>query len=218
MDDNQAALAVIATPTGGKLTKTARHAASTGTARPVPHWGINEVLALVEAARQRGRGRKGDRDALLIQTIFDGALRVSEALGVRPQDILRTDGGVRLLVDGKTGPRQVAVSPSLVAQIKSYAYERDLPREDRLFSINRHRVWQIVDAASELAGLAKPPGVGTVHILRHSGAIERMRLSGNPRSVQDQLGHASAAMTLRYFRTLAAEEALQVQEVVDFGW
>ena len=26
----------------------------------------------VEAARQRGRGRKGDRDALLIQTIFDG--------------------------------------------------------------------------------------------------------------------------------------------------
>ncbi len=218
MDDNQAALAIIPAPDAGKLTKTARHAASTGNARPVPHWGINEVLALVEAARQRGRGRKGDRDALLIQTIFDGALRVSEALGIRPLDFSRTDGGFRLLVDGKTGPRQVAVSPSLVAQIKSYAYERDLPREDRLFSINRHRVWQIVDAASELAGLAKPPGVGTVHILRHSGAIERMRLSGNPRSVQDQLGHASPAMTLRYFRTLASEEALRVQEGVDFAW
>ncbi len=51
-----------------------------------------------------------------------------------------------------------------------------------------------------------------------SGAIERMRLSGNPRSVQDQLGHASPAMTLRYFRTLATEEALRVQEGVDFGW
>ena len=218
MDDNQAALAIIPAPDAGKLTKTARHAASTGNARPVPHWGINEVLALVEAARQRGRGRKGDRDALLIQTIFDGALRVSEALGIRPLDFSPTDGGFRLLVDGKTGPRQVAVSPSLVPQRKSYAYERDLPREDRLFSINRHRVWQIVDAAAELAGLAKPPGVGTVHILRHSGAIERMRLSGNPRSVQDQLGHASPAMTLRYFRTLASEEALRVQEGVDFGW
>ncbi len=195
MDDNQAALANIPAPDAGKLTKTARHAASAGNARPVPHWGINEVLALVEAARQRGRGRKGERDALLIQTIFDGALRVSEALGIRPLDFSRTDGGFRLLVDGKTGPRQVAVSPSLVDKIKSYAYERDLPREDRLFSINRHRVWQIVDAAAELAGLAKPPGVGTVHILRHSGAIERMRLSGNPRSVQDQLGHASPAMT-----------------------
>ena len=104
MDDNQAALAIIPTPDAGKLTKTARHAASAGNARPVPHWGINEVLALVEAARQRGRGRKGDRDALLIQTIFDGALRVSEALGIRPLDILRTDGGYRLLVDGKAGP------------------------------------------------------------------------------------------------------------------
>ncbi len=219
MDDNQKALAIIPAPDAGKLTKTARHAASTGNARPVPHWGINEVLALVEAARQRGRGRKGDRDALLIQTIFDGALRVSEALGVRPQDILRTDGGYRLLVDGKTGPRQVAVSQSLAAQLKSYAYDhREMPPETRFFPINRHRVWQIVDAAAELAGLAKPPGVGTVHILRHSGAIERMRLSGNPRSVQDQLGHASAAMTLRYFRTLAAEEALRVQEGVDFAW
>ncbi len=51
-----------------------------------------------------------------------------------------------------------------------------------------------------------------------SGAIERIRLSGNPRSVQDQLGHTSTAMTLRYFRTLASEEALRVQEGVDFAW
>ena len=58
----------------------------------------------------------------------------------------------------------------------------------------------------------------TVHILRHSGAIERMRVSGNPRSVQDQLGHASTAMTLRYFRTLSQQEALRIQEGVDFGW
>ena len=218
LDGNQTSLAVIRPALSGKLTKAAKHAASTGNARPVPHWGIKEVMALVEAARQRGRGGKGDRDALLIQTIFDGALRVSEALGVRPMDVSRTDGGYRLRVDGKTGPREVAVSPSLVALLQSYAYEIHLLRDGRFFPINRHRVWQIVDLAAELAGLAKPPGVGTVHILRHSGAIERMRESGNPRSVQDQLGHATPAMTLRYFRTLAAEEALRIQEEVDFGW
>ena len=218
MDDNQASLAIIPPASGAKLTKTAKHAASAGNTRPVSHWGINEVLALVESARRRGRGVKGDRDALLIQTIFDGALRVSEALGVRPLDISRTDGGYRIRVDGKTGPRQVAVSPSLVAQLQSHAYQKQLSPEARFFCINRHRVWQIVDAAAELAGLAKPPGVGTVHILRHSGAIERMKVSGNPRSVQDQLGHASPAMTLRYFRTLDSEEALRIQEQVDFGW
>ncbi len=84
--------------------------------------------------------------------------------------------------------------------------------------MNRHRVWQIVDAAVERAGLVKPPGVGTVHILRHSGALERMKASGNPKSVQDQLGHASASMTMRYFRTLSQEESLALQEQVDLGW
>ena len=217
MVGNETSLSVIPAASRRKLTKVAKNAAS-GETRPVPHWGINEIIPLVDAARQRGRGTRADRDALLIQTIFDGALRVSEALGVRPMDVIRTDGGYRLQVTGKTGPRPVAVSPSLVAQLPSYAYERRLPRDARFFPINRHRVWQIVDAAAELAGLAKPPGVGTVHILRHSGAIERMRISGNPRSVQDQLGHASPAMTLRYFRTLAAEEALRIQEGVDFGW
>ena len=93
-----------------------------------------------------------------------------------------------------------------------------LARDARFFPVNRHRTWQIVDAAANQAGLVKPSSVGTVHILRHSGAIERMRLSGNPRSVQDQLGHASPAMTLRYRRTLSQQEALRVREGVDFQW
>ena len=33
-----------------------------------------------------------------------------------------------------------------------------------------------------------------MHILRDSGAIERMRLSGNPRSVQDQLPNAESTV------------------------
>lgn len=200
-----------------RLTQTAKHAASNQAQRPVPHWGVQEVRDLVAAAEQRGRGFKGRRDALLIQTLFDATPRVSEALGLTPSDIVRTPGGYRLRVVGKTGYREAACSVSLADRLGFYAYQADLPRGDRFFPITKHRAWQIVDAAVRLAGLEKPPGVGTVHILRHSGAIERMRLSGNPRSVQDQLGHASPAMTMRYWRTLAAEEALQIQEAVEFA-
>ena len=210
------ALAVIPSATSAKLTK--RRKGSASDARPVPHWGLGEVQALAETARTRGRGGKGDRDALLIQTIFDGALRVSEALGLRPQDIVRTAGGYRLQVDGKTGCREVAVSASLIAGLHSFAADTGLPRGQRFFPVNRHRAWQIVDAAVELAGLVKPPGVGTVHVLRHSGAIERLRVSGNPRSIQLQLGHSTVNMTMRYFRTLDQEEALAIQERVDFQW
>jgi integrase len=190
-------LAVRPAAAAVKLTKAAQRVASNQACAPVPHWGMAEVVALVDAARRRGRGQKGERDALLIQTIFDGALRVSEALGLHPADVIRTEGGYRLQVDGKTGPRQVAISPSLVARLQSYAYETGLHRDARFFPINRHRVWQIVDAAADLAGLVKPLGVGMV---------------------QDQLGHASPAMTMRYWRTLNREEALKIQEMVDFIW
>jgi len=194
------------------------HRPAAGDSRPVPHWGVPQVRELAVGARRHGRGAKGDRDALLIATLFDAALRVSEALGLRPRDIIRTEGGYRLQVNGKTGPRPVAVSSSLITQLLAYAYAHGLTPEQYFFPLNRHRAWQIVDRAATSAGLVKPRGVGTVHILRHSGAIERMRVSANPRSVQDQLGHVTAAMTLRYFRTLAREESLQIQETVDLGW
>jgi len=56
---NLAALANISAPDAGKLTKTARHAASAGNARTVPHWGINEVLALVEGSWLMARPAPG---------------------------------------------------------------------------------------------------------------------------------------------------------------
>ena len=149
--DNPLAIAVRLDHSPARLTKSAQRAASGAAGRPVAHWGISEVLRLVDAARARGRGRKGERDALLIQTIFDSALRVSEALGVRPMDVARTPGGYRLQVVGKTGPRPVAVSPSLVAQLQSYAFEHDMGRADtRSFpstdigsgrSWTRRRIW-----------------------------------------------------------------------------
>ena len=201
-----------------RLTQTKQRAISGEAGRPVPHWGIPEVHSLASAARERGRGLKGERDGLLVETLFDAALRVSEGLGLRPLDIARTPDGYLVNVVGKAGFRQAAVSPSLVYRLQSYGFEIGMDRSDRFFPFNKHRAWQIIDAAADLAGLVKPSGVGTVHILRHSGAIERMRISGNPRSVQDQLGHSTPAMTLRYFRTMSQQESLQIQQGVDFGW
>jgi len=60
--------------------------------------------------------------------------------------------------------------------IKSYCYDKGIRDNDRIFPINRSRVFQIVQKTMKLAGLNKPEGVGTVHVLRHSGALERLRL------------------------------------------
>ena len=53
-------------------------------------------------------------------------------------------------------------------------------------------------------------------ILRHSGAIIRLRNTGNLKALQYHLGHNTSAMTLRYLTTLTQEDALRVQQEVEF--
>ena len=48
--------------------------------------------------------------------------------------------------------------------------------------------------------------------------LERLKDTGNPQALQDQLGHATAKMTLRYMKTLTAEESVRINQQVDFRW
>ena len=116
----------------------------------------------------------------------------------------------------------VAISPTLAAQLQAYAYRHKLDNNDKLFPITRSQAFRIITTAFDRAGLARPrretDRVGAVHILRHSGAIERLRQTGNPKAVQDQLRHKSALMTMRYLKTLNHEESLQMQQGVEFQW
>lgn len=198
-----------------KVTAIARSQAACGAY--VPHLGLDEVRAIADAAGRIGRHR--ERDRLLIQTMFDGCLRVSECLGLRPRNIKRDANGWRLEILGKGGrPAAAAISASLGAELQSYAYMCEIARDTRLFPVNRSRAFQIVNRAMAAARIQKPEHVGTVHILRHSGAIERLRATRDPRAVQEQLRHASVGMTLRYLKTVTAEEAIAVQQEVDFRW
>ena len=80
--------------------------------------------------------------------------------------------------------------------------------------MDRQRASQRVSGAGESAGLARHV---YPHLLRHSDAIERLRQTGNPRALQIHLGHASPFMKMRYLSTLTAEDALRVEQAVDFG-
>ena len=94
-----------------------------------------------------------------------------------------------------------------------------MPRQDRLFQISKWRAHQILQRAFERSGVQKAtPHVGAVHVLRHSGALERLKDTGNPQALQEQLGHTTAKMTLRYLKTLSSEEALKINQAVDFRW
>lgn len=194
--------------------------AQAGLATIVPHLTLEDVQRVAAAALGAAHSpRRGQRDALLILTMFDACLRVSAALQLTPASLQNTPTGWLCSFIAKGGKYgQAAISPSLVSQLMSYAYTVDLDRSAAFWPVNRHQAFQIVKRAFDLAAVIKPPGVGHNHILRHSGAIARLAATGNPKAVQDQLGHVTAAMTLRYLKTLSAQESMEIQKGVDFGW
>ncbi|MBA7605558.1 Tyrosine recombinase XerC [subsurface metagenome] len=205
-----------------KLNKTSQQLAirraDTVSADYVYHLDLEQVKLLAEAA---GTSRHGERDKLLVLLLFDGCLRCSEALNVRPSDL--EPGWVVKIPKGKGDKYSlVAISSSLAAQLQAHAYRHQLAPDAKFFPISRPRAFQIISEAFDKASIPRPSRakdkVGTVHILRHSGAIERLKRTGNPKAVQDQLRHKSALMTLRYMKTLSHDESLKIQQEVDFQW
>ena len=67
----------------------------------VPHLRIDEIQQLAKEAEQRARAGKGERDSLLIQTLFDGCFRVSEALRLTPESLVQTPHGWVTRIKGK---------------------------------------------------------------------------------------------------------------------
>ena len=191
-----------------------------GSADFVVHLNLDQVRQLASAA---GQSRHGERDKLLIQLLYDGCLRCSEAIVLWPNALTQDHARWTLKVMGKGGKiSKVVISPTLAAQLQAYAYRHKLGDNDRFFPITRSQALRIVTTAFDRAGIPRPrretDGVGAVHILRHSGAIERLRPSGNPKAVQDHLRHKSALMTMRYLKTLSHDESLQIQQEIDFKW
>lgn len=198
---------------------TAIEKAADSSADWVPHISLDDVRGLASAALNAGREGKGDRDSLLIQTMFDGCLRVSEALQLTPNSLHQTEYGWAVWITGKGNKRaEAAISTSLASRLHAYAYQRSIPPTQRFFRMDRKRVHKIMERAFDAAGIIKPPHVGAVHVLRHSGLIERLEATGNPKAVQDQARHQSFKMTQRYMKTVSSKHSLRINQGVDFQW
>ena len=225
MSNENQAIVVLPSQTGGIRNKSMEVSAirrgEAGAADYVPHVTPGDIRLIVTVAGQQKR--HGERNSLLIKLLFDGALRCSEAIGVRPCDLARDGNGWVVSIMGKgSKPGKVAISASLAAEIQSYCYRLKIPETARIFPISRSQCFRVVCNAFDQAGVRRPTRdkdrVGAVHILRHSGAIERLRQTGNPKALQDQLRHKSAQMTLRYLKTVSTDESLKIQQQVDFRW
>ncbi len=174
---------------------------------PVSYLTEEEIRQLVDACKK-------ERDRLLITLLFQTGVRISEALALTPAAIRNFEGKPAMEIVGKGKKlRMVALPVNLKEKLESYAYRARIEPRMKFFDINRSRAWQILNETRAAAGIEKRV---FPHLLRHSDAIIRLRKTGNPKALQYHLGHNSPAMTLRYLSTLTQEDALRVQQGVEF--
>jgi len=143
------------------------------------------------------------RNRAMLEVFYAGALRVSEIVSLKLEDVKLDMGYV--LVRGK-GDKERIVPLGRSAQETLTTYLRDarpLLASQRnspfLFiargakKITRQRVWQMVAAASASSGRHASP-----HMLRHSCATHMVENGADLRTVQTILGHADISTTQVY--------------------
>ena len=201
---------IIVVPSKARLPQRRGYRVSEYT-KPVSFITEAEVYRLADAAKAM---RDGERNELLVLTMFQAALRVTEAIKLMVMDKATMNNKHLLLVQGKGNkPRLVAIPEKLSYHLGDYAQRQDLEAEDRFFPISRQRAWQIIKECAHKAGIDRRV---YCHLLRHGGAIARLKRTGNPKSLQIHLGHADMKMTMRYLATMQVVESLETESEVEF--
>lgn len=177
-------------------------------ARALPRFlTVDEAFALVEAPDTTAL--LGARDAAILELLYGGGLRVSEAVGLDLADLELSEGMVRIRAGKGNRDRVTPVTGAAVEAIRRYLRRRpelQHPRtktQDPVALFLNHRggrltarsVGRRLDVASRLAGLRARINP---HGLRHSCATHLLEAGCDLRSIGELLGHASLRTTQRY--------------------
>lgn len=168
---------------------------------------LNPVPSEDGISKHQKKGREAEalaaRNRAMLEVFYAGALRVSEVIGIRLED-LKLDLGY-VLVRGKGDKERIVplgapaqqVLREYIANVRSVLLAGKtsallfLGRRGR--RLTRQRVWQMVSAASEITARHASP-----HMLRHSAATHMVEEGADLRTVQTILGHADISTTQVY--------------------
>ena len=166
-----------------------------------------EQMLLTRATNPRGKARQAEamaeRNRAMLEVFYAGALRVSEMVSLRMED-LKLDMGYALLRGKGDKERIVPLGRSAQEALSKYLRQaRPILTGEKssplLFiargarRLTRQRIWQMVGDASLGTGRHASP-----HMLRHSCATHMVENGADLRTVQTILGHADISTTQVY--------------------
>jgi integrase/recombinase XerD len=153
-----------------------------------------EVGLLIRAARSK-------RDRVLLETIYAGGLRVSEAVALAWADVLPRDERVQLSVLGKGGLVRQVLLPEIVSK-SLLSLRGDAGNNDPVFA-SRRGGGRLTERA--VHGMVKrtavKAGVNTAvspHWLRHAHGSHAIDRGASLPEVQETLGHGNISTTSGY--------------------
>lgn len=148
------------------------------------------------------------RDRLVLEVLYGGGLRVSEAVGLNHGDVDPASGCARVLGKGRK-ERICPLGDAAMAVLRKFR-DTHVPSAGRgdpvLVSDRRGRMTPaaVQKLVKRYLALADLPMDITPHKLRHSYATHLLNAGADLRSVQELLGHASLTTTQIYTHTSVA--------------
>jgi site-specific recombinase XerD len=181
----------------------------------------DEVKRLLKACSKRAP--TGIRNAALIVVMWRAGLRCAEALALRPADVDREAGSLRVLHGKGDKCRTVGMDPEAFAMLAHWLEVRASLGHNGHAPVFCTLKGEPIEAAyvrAMLPRVARRAGIEKrvhAHGLRHTMAAE-LRVEGEDIGViSKQLGHASIANTARYLDHVAPVAVLEAMRKRTWG-
>jgi integrase/recombinase XerD len=165
----------------------------------------SEVKKLLAACDKRSNS--GYRNRIILEILYDTAIRRAEAANIRLADLDLAAGYI--LIHGKGDKQRVVpVSQRVCELVQNYVLmirPRFISGDDPGYLIlnrwgrkmNENGIWAVVKRCARLAGIKKNV---TTHTFRHTCATHMLKNGAPVRHIQEMLGHESLESTQIYTR------------------
>jgi integrase/recombinase XerD len=155
---------------------------------------------------------RGLRDKALIEVLYATGMRVSELIGLKPDDLNLDDGYLTCTGKGSK-QRIVPIGKEASAWVRRYIRDGRPPLLHRRTSpwlfvnardggpLSRVGFWKVLKGYGIKAGVNRDL---SPHVLRHSFATHLLERGADLRAIQVMLGHADLSTTQIYTHVLEA--------------
>jgi integrase len=136
------------------------------------------------------------RMGAVIQILFWGALRITEALNIRIIDCHKgRDNSTVIRVDGKTGPRTITIPTPVFDMVRlTFKGKARLIEQRRGVPCTRQSIYREMIRQTSRAGRRINP-----HMLRHSRVMDMIERNISIDSIAQFIGHANPSTTAAFY-------------------